>query len=217
MSVDVLHATKVIGPDKVLDDVSITVPDGRVTGLQGINGSGKTMLMRAVCGFLRLSSGTVSIDGRIIGRDIEFPPDVGLLIEGPAFLPDRTALWNLRHLAGIRAVAGEGEVRRALERVGLDPDLKKPYRAYSLGMRQRVGIAAALMEEPALIVLDEPTNALDEDGIEMVKGILREERERGAAILLSCHDSEVLESLADRIYVLRCGRVQGGGDLDEAA
>ncbi len=198
--------TKIIKKNTILDHISITFTSGVVYGLKGKNGSGKTMLMRAACGLIYPTSGKVSIDGKVIGKDISFPESLGVLIENPAFLPSDTGFQNLKNLADLRGVIGDEEIRQAIEEVGLDPYDKRKYRKYSLGMKQRLGIAAAIMEHPDIIVLDEPTNALDESGIELLQPILKRERDRGALILLSCHDTEDLNRLADQIVIVKDGK-----------
>lgn len=203
--VSIRNATKVIKGETVLDNVSLDIPRGRVTGLRGINGSGKTMLMRAVCGLIRLNDGTVEIDGKVLGRDIDSPPSVGLLIESPGFLDSFSAFDNLWLLARLSGRAKRQDIVAAIEEVGLDPDLKKPYRTYSLGMKQRLGIAAAIMERPDLVVLDEPTNALDECGVAMVRDVVDAQRERGAAVLIASHDASVLAGLTDTVYAMHEG------------
>lgn len=209
MSAFVRGVTKRIGKSVVLDNVTLDVPSGSVVGLSGVNGSGKTMLMRVLCGFVRPTRGVVEIDGKTLWKDCTFPSSLGMLIEGPAFIGGRTGRDNLRLLASVRGVAEKSDVDRALERVGLDPDLKIRYREYSLGMRQRLGIAAAVMEQPRLLVLDEPTNALDEDGVQMVRRVISEERMRGAAILVASHDSATLECVSDRVHRIASGRIEG--------
>lgn len=199
--------SKRMGPDLVLDGVSLSVERGQVVGLEGENGSGKTMAMRVALGLVRPSEGWVEVAGLRLWRDASFPPSAGLLIEGPALLGGYTALENLRMLASIRGVAGEEELRGALERVGLDPDDRRPCRAYSLGMRQRAGLALALMEAPELLVLDEPTNALDEGSVAGLVDVVREERERGAAVLVSSHDADFLGAVCDEQVHLRLGHV----------
>lgn len=193
----------------VLQRASLTLGPGKVLGLSGPNGSGKTMLMRIVSGLVRPTTGSVSIDGKVLGKDLSFPPSMGALIEGPSFLDNRTGLANLMLIASIRERVDEKRMRRTLEEVGLDPDDPRRYRAYSLGMKQRLGIAAAIMEEPDIIVLDEPTNALDASGVKMVARLIRRERDRGGSIILTCHDSEVLHSLADEIICLAEGHIDG--------
>lgn len=205
----VSHATKVLKGRVVLDDVSLSVPHGALYGFSGINGSGKTMLFRAVSGLIHLTSGSVEVFGEKVGHDVDFPRGLGLVLESVGFWDEDTGLENLRMLASIRGVAGEEQARCALARVGLDPDDDRPFSAYSMGMRQRLTIAQAIMESPELLVLDEPTNALDVDGIEMVAEIVREERERGCTVLVACHNEPALEALFDRTYRMADGRVVG--------
>ena len=188
MSVIVRDVSKRMGKNDVLRNVSIEVDPGTVVGLQGINGSGKTMLMRAVCGLIKPTEGEISIDGQRLGADISFPPSLGMLIEAPSFLGYLSGYDNL-------------------ELIGLDADEKKKFRAYSLGMKQRLGIAAAIMEKPKLLVLDEPTNALDEAGVEILKRVVAMAASTGREVILSSHDGEVLEELADRVYCMRDGAV----------
>lgn len=206
---EVRDVSKEIGPERVLDHVSFSVDKGEVLGLEGKNGSGKTMAMRVVCGLVRPSSGEVEVAGRVLWRDTSFPPSVGLLIEAPALLGGYSALENLRLLASIKGIASEEDLCRAIERCGLDPHERKHVRKYSLGMRQRLGLAMALMEAPELLVLDEPTNALDERGQADLEKILSEERARGAAVVLSSHDADFLSAVCDRVCHMASGRVTG--------
>lgn len=207
MDVTLQNVTKRIGGTVVLDHVSLSMVGGRVYGFQGINGSGKTMLMRAVCGLLRPTEGTVFIDGQALGESLSFPPSVGALIEGPSFLPGYTGMRNLLLLARLRGVAGECEVHEALSRVGLDPDDRRKYRKYSLGMKQRLGIAGAIFEDPDLVVLDEPFNALDADGCDLVRSLVRELAESGKLVMLASHSAEDLESLSDEVLRMESGRI----------
>ena len=177
-------------------------------GLQGPNGAGKTMLMRLIAGLIRPTSGSVIIDGKTLGKDLDFPASMGLLLENPAFLPDYTGAKNLELLAGIQGCIGHKEIEQSLRNVGLSPDDKRKYRKYSLGMKQRLGIAAAIMEKPDLILLDEPTNSLDEKGTEQICHLIRAERQRGALMILASHDSKVIENIANEIYVIDSGYVQ---------
>lgn len=216
MSVEIKGLNKSIQGVSILKDISMGFPSGCVTGLSGVNGSGKTMLIRAVAGLIRPNSGTIDIDGKRLWRDISFPPSVGVLIENPAFLNDRTGLENLRILASIKNLVAEHELRQALEDVGLDPDDKRKFRKYSLGMKQRLGIAAAVMERPDLLLLDEPTNALDSDGVAMFKRTIARERERGASCVISCHDASILRELSDQIYYLAEGHIDGYEKLEPA-
>ena len=208
------NVTKVIRGNTVTDNVSVVFESGEIIGLKGVNGSGKTMLMRLIAGLILPTGGRILIDGEELGQDITFPRSIGILIENPAFLDSYSGFKNLQMLASIKGVVGDDDVRAAIERVRLDPDDKKKYRKYSLGMKQRLGIAAAVMERPDIVILDEPTNALDSDGVEVVKEILREEKKRGALVIISCHDFETLKSLSDRMYLIEAGRLK---EYSEAA
>jgi len=204
------NATKVIKDRAVLDGISLELPRGGVYGFMGINGSGKTMLFRAVAGLIHLSSGSVSVFGRRIGKDCDFPPNLGLSLDSTGFWEDQSALWNLVYLASIRGEAGEPAARDALRRVGLDSDDTRKVSAFSMGMRQRLSIAQAVMERPELLILDEPTNALDVDGIGMVARLIHEERARGCTVLVSCHNEPQVETLFDGTYHLYEGRLADG-------
>lgn len=212
MVININNATKYIKKALILDNVTLEFHSGKIYGLQGPNGSGKTMLMRLACGLIRPTSGAVYIDGKKLGKDMDFPGSLGLLIENPAFLPNYTGLKNLELLAAIQKRVGLEEVRQAIRDAGLDPDDKRKFRKYSLGMKQRLGIAAAIMERPELILLDEPTNALDDQGVTQICELIRRERERGALILLACHDAKILEGLADEIYTVYDGKVERKDD-----
>ena len=209
MTVHVRNVTKSIKGIKVLDDISIDIPSGSITGLRGINGSGKTMLMRAICGLIRVDGGSIEVDGKRVGVDVDGPPSVGLLIENPGFIDGFTGFENLWLLAQLTGRIGRDEVESVLELVGLGDAGAKAYHTYSLGMKQRLGIAAAVMESPDLLVLDEPTNALDESGVALIQDIVHAQADRGAAVLVASHDAAVLSSLADRIYKLYEGRIKG--------
>ncbi len=160
-----------------------------------------------ITGLIRATAGTVSFDGKTLGKDLDFSPDTGVLIENPSFLSGWSGFDNLRLLASIRRKIADPEILKALQRVGLENAGKKKYRKYSLGMKQRLGIAAAIMEHPSLLILDEPTNALDTNGVECVRRIVREERDRGALVIIACHDRNVLEDLCSLIYQMELGRI----------
>lgn len=207
MTIKLNNISKNIKGADVLIDISMTLTSGRIIGFRGVNGSGKTMLMRMIAGLIRPTQGTVFIDGKVLGKDLSFPPSVGVLIENPAFLDNYSGFENLRVLSSIRKRVGEEEIKATIRAVGLDPENKKVYKKYSLGMKQRLGIAAAIMEHPDLILLDEPTNALDVDGVAMVQEVVQKEKERGALIILCCHDTEVLNAMADEIYHIQEGKL----------
>lgn len=208
MYVELKKYSKIIKKATILDDIDIRFESGRIYGLRGKNGSGKTMLMRAICGLIKPTKGEVDINGEVLGKDISFPRSVGILIENPAFIPGETGYSNLEILASIQKRIGKQEIRNAISDVGLDPDDKRKYRKYSLGMKQRLGIAAAIMEKPDIIILDEPINALDEKGVELVRDLLYKERERGAVIIIACHDADELNALSDEIIMIESGKLK---------
>ena len=207
MNIKISHVSKIIKNNPLIKDISMELQSGAVYGFKGINGSGKTMLMRLISGLIRPSQGEISMNGKILGKDISFPNSIGVFLENPAFLDAYSGFNNLKLLASIKSVASDDDIRNTLLRVGLDPDSNKKYKKYSLGMKQRLGIAAAIMEKPKLLVLDEPTNALDEAGVEMLKRVVAMAASTGREVLLSSHDGEVLEELADRVYCMRDGAV----------
>lgn len=208
MNIQVKNASKIIKKAVILQNVELELEGGHIYGLQGPNGGGKTMLMRLISGLIHPTEGEVWVDGQLLGKQIDFPPSIGLLIENPAFLPGYPGLKNLEMLAQLRKRIGTEQIRQTLVDVGLKPDDTRKYRKYSLGMKQRLGIASAIMEQPELVILDEPTNALDEKGVEQICRIIRRERDRGALVILACHDAAVLEDLADEIFTVAEGRVE---------
>jgi len=200
------NVTKVIKGNKVIDNVSISFNGGTIYGLKGKNGSGKTMLMRLVSGLILPTNGKVAIDGKVLHKDIKFPPSIGVLIENPSFLKQYTGFKNLKMLGSLSDVTDE-EIETAIERVGLSSEDKRTYRKYSLGMKQKLGIANAIMGEPDIVILDEPINALDEESVYKIKQVLIELKEKGALIIIACHDKEELEYLSDVIYEIKDGRI----------
>lgn len=201
------NISKKIRNNLVLDDISFSMNSGKIYGIQGINGSGKTMLMRVIIGLLVPTKGTVTVNGKIVGKDMEFLESVGFLLENPTFLNRYSGYENLRMLASIKNRISKEDIAEVMKLVGLEDAQKKKYRKYSLGMKQRLGIAAAIMEKPDVLILDEPTNALDKDGVEMVKQVIRKEKERGALVIIACHDMEILKELSDEIISLETGRM----------
>jgi ABC-2 type transport system ATP-binding protein len=191
----------------IINSISMKLVSGNVYGFQGINGSGKTMLMRLICGLIYPTKGEIIIDGKRLGKEITFPQSVGLLLENPAFLDSYTGYENLEMLASIKNIITREEIHEAITSVGLDPLDKRKYKKFSLGMKQRLGIAAAIMEKPDILILDEPTNSLDSSGVSLVKTIIAKERERGAIIILACHDLPVLRDVSDEIFLLEQGKI----------
>ena len=193
------HVTKSFGQDKVLREVSLNLREGAIHGIIGRNGSGKTVLMKCVCGFMRPNQGDIRVFDKHIGRDCDFAPDTGMLIETPGFLPHETGLNNLMWLARLGKRASKARVKELIARVGLDPALKKPVSQYSLGMRQRLGIAQALLDDPKLLILDEPMNGLDKSGVRDIRDLLLRLRGEGRTILLASHFAQDVDELCDTV------------------
>ena len=207
MEIQIENASKTIRGAEVLKDVNLRLTGGTIYGLRGPNGSGKTMLLRLMVGLIRPTGGRVLLDGKELGKELDFPPSLGMLLENPAFLPEYTGLRNLILLAQIQNRVGASEARQALLDVGLEPDDRRTYRKYSLGMKQRLGIAAAILEKPEILLLDEPTNALDAAGSALIENLIRRERDRGALVVVASHDGAFLERLAEETYTVTEGRV----------
>ena len=203
--IELIHVTKKFGQELVLKEVNLTLEQGRVYGIVGNNGSGKTVLMKCICGFLIPTTGLIQVFGSSIGQDVDFPESLGVIIETPGFLTNLTGRKNLEILAGMRRKIGPAEIQQVLEKVGLDPALKKPVANYSLGMRQRLGIAQAIMEDPKLLILDEPFNGLDKHGVGEIRKLLLELKEEGKTILLASHNEEDIRILCDEVYEMDGG------------
>lgn len=203
--IELIHVTKKFGQELVLKEVNLTLEQGRVYGIVGNNGSGKTVLMKCICGFLIPTTGLIQVFGSSIGQDVDFPESLGVIIETLGFLTNLTGRKNLEILAGMRQKIGPAEVLQVLEKVGLDPALKKPVANYSLGMRQRLGIAQAIMEDPKLLILDEPFNGLDKHGVGEIRKLLLELKEEGKTILLASHNEEDIRILCDEVYEMDGG------------
>lgn len=191
----------------VLDKVTLSFEKGKIHGLVGRNGSGKTMIMKIIAGLVSPTVGTITVNGKIIGVEQDIPDSLGAIIEVPGFLPNLSGLKNLQYLAGLRGVISYAEIRKAMQLVGLNPDDKKPTGKYSLGMKQRLGIAQAIMENPDVILLDEPMNGLDIQGVQDIRQVLCELRDEGKTIILSSHHMEDIEALCDTVTQLDNGRI----------
>ncbi len=209
MFLEIKDISKKIGEDYVLREINLSMDKGRIYGLQGKNGCGKSMLMRVICGLVLPTEGKVIIDGEELGKDISFPRSIGVLIEKPGFLDSYSGYQNLKMLASIQGRVEEEGILKAIQRVGLEDVMHKKYRKYSLGMKQKLGIAAAILERPDIVILDEPANALDEKSEEKLWKIVREEKERGALVIVSCHTSEILETVTDQIFRMDGGKIKG--------
>lgn len=205
MKVEISHISKTLRGAKVLDDVSLTLEGGNIYGLVGENGSGKTMLMRTVCGLVRPDRGSVTFDGQ--DRKTA-KPVLGVMIENTALYPDLTGMENLGLFASILRIADKNAQAEAMERVGLDPKDRRTYRKYSMGMKQRLLLAQAIMEKPQVLLLDEPTNAIDVEGVALTHEIMRQEADRGAVVLLASHISADIHDLCCRVYRMDRGRLE---------
>lgn len=203
--VEISHVTKRFGEDLVLKEVNLALAWGKVYGIVGNNGSGKTVLMKCICGFMPATTGTIRVFGKQVGKDVDFPESLGVIIETPGFLTNLTGSRNLEILADMRRQITKADVRIAMRKVGLDPDMRKPVAKYSLGMRQRLGIAQAIMEDPQLLVLDEPFNGLDKNGVAEIRKILLELKAEGKTILLASHNEEDIRILCDEVYEMDGG------------
>ncbi len=205
--VEIKELSKIKRGKALLRDINATFDSGKCYELRGANGSGKTMLLCAIAGLLKPTTGCVVIDGEILGRDIEFPQSVGMLIEKPGFIPSYTGFDNLKLLASIRGAAGGEDIRDAMRKVGLNPDDERKYKAYSLGMKQRLGIACAIMEKPQIVLLDEPLNALDEAGPGIVCDVIERCKRNGAVVVVANHEKGALDSVVDEAMLMREGQI----------
>lgn len=203
----VKNVSLTMNKQKILDNISLTVNEREAVGLVGSNGSGKTVLMKCICGFNNSYLGEISILGKKIGKDTEFPPQTGFIIETPGFIPYISGYDNLKILANINKTIGKKEIYDYMELVGLDPENKKSVGKYSLGMRQRLGIAQALMENPTVLILDEPFNGLDKKMLTKMREILVEEKRKGKTILLTSHNEKDIQYICERTYEIDEGKI----------
>lgn len=203
--VEVDSVCKEFGGAKVLKDVTLSLDAGLIHGVVGRNGSGKTVLFKCICGLLAYDGGTIAVNGEVVGRDVEIPNGIGLIIESPGFLPHKSAFANLVFLARLSGKADKDDVRRALRTAGLDPDDKKHVGKYSMGMKQRAGIAQAIMENPSILVLDEPFNGLDKDGVADMRRLFADLRKAGKTIVMASHNPQDIDALCDTVHEMDAG------------
>lgn len=204
--IEVINIYKSFGKERVLQGVSFCIPAGRIYGVVGNNGSGKTVLMKCICGFMKCDRGKIFVDGRQVGKEMDFPDRLGIIIETPGFIPNLTGYKNLKILAALKGRIGKKEIREVMERVGLDPGMKKTVAKYSLGMRQRLGIAQAIMEDPDVLILDEPFNGLDRYGVVEIRALLKDLKADGKSILLASHNAQDIRELCDDVLDLMEGK-----------
>ena len=200
--------TKSFKGKTVLEDVNMQLQEGRIYGIVGDNGSGKTVLLKLICGFMKPDSGTVTVNGKVIGKDADFPENTGIIIEAPGFLPNYSGMKNLEYLASIRGKIGKEQIEAAMKTVGLDPSSKLRVGKYSLGMKQRLGIAQAIMENQQLLILDEPMNALDKDAVEEMRKLFLRFKASGKTMLIVSHNEGDISTLCDEVYEFDGARIK---------
>lgn len=203
-SIKINNLSKKIKNNIILNNINVNFSYGEINGIVGINGSGKTMLFKTICGLTNATSGTIYVFNKLI-KNGEFPDDTGIIIESPGFLSNYSGFKNLQILASIKNIISDDDIKYFIELVGLNPNDNRPVKKYSLGMKQRLGIAQALMEKPKLLILDEPMNALDESGVQLVRKILLDLKNKGVTILLASHNKDDINSLCDNIYEIKNG------------
>ena len=203
--IEVQNVVKRFRDQVVLKNVSISFEKGQIHGIVGRNGSGKTVLFKCICGLMHPEEGVIFVNGKRVGRDVDMPEDIGAIIEAPGFLPNYSGYKNLRFLANIRRKIGKEEILNVLKTVGLDPESRKHVGKYSLGMRQRLGIAQAIMEDPEILILDEPMNGLDNAGVQDIRALLLELKAQGKTILLASHNHEDIAALCDPVHEMDGG------------
>lgn len=205
--INVENVNLTLGKTQILKNITVSFEEGKIHGLIGRNGSGKTMLMKCICGFIKPTSGEITVDGKRVGKDVDFPEDMGIIIETPGFIPYYSGYKNLKLLAGLNNKIGKDEIKKSMEQVGLDPNLRRHVKKYSLGMRQRLGLAQAIMENPKILILDEPFNGLDKDGVKDMRNYLLSYKEQGKTILLCSHSAEDISVLCNTVHEMDKGKI----------
>ena len=206
-TIKIENASKKIKDTVIYENIDMVCESGSIVGLIGKNGAGKTMLLKSICGLTDYTGGEISVLGKKIGKDVEMPDSIGVIIEVPGFLPNLSGYKNLKYLADIKGKIGKDRIFEVIRQVGLDPESKKHVGKYSLGMRQRLGIAQALMEDPEILLLDEPMNGLDNKGVADVKEILKDLRKKNKTIILASHHMEDIDELCDKVVVMDSGKI----------
>ncbi len=205
--IEIKNLTKKFKEETVVSDVTVSFERGKIHGVVGRNGSGKTMIFKMICGFIPPTDGEIYVNRKKIGKNTDVPDDVGIIIEAPGFLPNYDGFHNLKFLAAINGKISDEQIRETIKLVGLDPDSKKHVGKYSMGMRQRLGIAQAIMEDPSLLILDEPFNGLDISGVEEIRSLLLSLKEKGKTILVASHYKEDVDFLCDTVIRMDKGKI----------
>ena len=202
--IEIHNLSKIINDITILNNISVNFQKGKIYGIVGTNGSGKSMMFKAICGLINSTKGEIKVFDEVI-KDGSFPKSTGIIIENPGFLPQYSGFKNLKILASINNVVSDEDIKNVISLVGLEPNDKRAVKKYSLGMKQRLGIAQALMEKPKLLILDEPMNGLDEDGVKLIRDILLGLKKESVTILLASHNKEDISELCDEVYKMKKG------------
>lgn len=213
--ISISNVTKKFGETEVLSNISMELKAGKIHGLVGRNGCGKTMLMKCICGFVKPTEGMIAIDGKILGKEMDVPENMGIIIETPGFIPNYSGYKNLSLLAAVRGRVTKNQIIEFMEMVGLDAKSKKHVSKYSLGMRQKLGIVQAIMEKPDILIMDEPMNGLDKKSVELVRKVLKKTADEGAVVLIASHNSEDIDTLCDSVYYMDDGKIISQKTLEE--
>lgn len=213
--ISISNVTKKFGETEVLSNISMELKAGKIHGLVGENGCGKTMLMKCICGFVKPTEGMIAIDGKILGKEMDVPENMGIIIETPGFIPNYSGYKNLSLLAAVRGRVTKNQIIEFMEMVGLDAKSKKHVSKYSLGMRQKLGIVQAIMEKPDILIMDEPMNGLDKKSVELVRKVLKKTADEGAVVLIASHNSEDIDTLCDSVYYMDDGKIISQKTLEE--
>lgn len=196
----------VLDKTTILDDVCMETEQGKIYGLIGRNGSGKTMLMKCICGFVKPTHGKITVRNQVVGKDIDFPENMGILIENPGFIPHYSGIKNLKMLAELNRKINRQQIEETIRFVGLDPQMKRHVQKYSLGMKQRLGIAQAIMEDPDILILDEPMNGLDKEGVADMRALFLDLKKKGKTIIIASHNAEDIDKLCDHVWEMEHGK-----------
>lgn len=205
--ISIKNITKKFGEKEVLSEISMELEEGKIYGLVGRNGCGKTMLMKCICGFVKPTKGEIIVGGKCLGKDIEVTPDIGVIIENPGFIPNLSGYKNLKLLASVKGKVTNDEIRDYMEMVGLDAKSKKPVSKYSLGMRQKLGIVQAIMESPKILILDEPMNGLDKKSVDLVRNVIKKTVDEGTLVLIASHNREDIDTLCNTVFYMDDGKI----------
>ena len=206
LEIRIEHVSLFLDQAVILDDVCMEMEKGKIYGLVGRNGSGKTMLMKCICGFVKPTNGRIIVSNQVVGKDIDFPENMGILIENPGFIPYDSGIKNLKILADLNRKIGREQIEAAMRLVGLDPKMKRRVQKYSLGMKQRLGIAQAIMEDPDILMLDEPMNGLDKEGVEDMRALFLELKKKEKTVVIASHNAEDIDRLCDQVWEMEHGR-----------